>query len=403
MKKSILVIAPSSFPVNSAEAIVNIKLLRALTKCGKFEIDLVSKKHKWANYESKGLSEIGINLRSLNIVEVDNKINIKTIWQHFLCYFKFGVVYKGCHWAISALPVIKKLLNENNYDYILTKDSPSLLLGSYFKRKKNIKWVATWNDPYPTNFYPYPYGKGWAFRGTWADRKQIGLMRKYTDLHIFPSKRILDYMMRYLKLDINKTMVSPHVVLCNELKPLLCDSSKLRIIHSGNLKKPRDPKTFLLALSKFIQSYPDAKIEVTILGVFDTDTTHYIDKLGLSGYIKIKESIPYDESLEELSNHHIALIIEANCEEGIFMPTKVSDFIQCGKPLFAISPSQGVLNDLYKSHCINYFASVDDVDGICQELERLYHDFLINKDFALSSNIPQSYTEDYVVQQYLNI
>lgn len=403
MKKKILVIAPSSYPVNGAEAIVNIKLLRALTKCGKFEIDLVSKKHKWGNYKSKELSELGINLRSLNVVEVDNKINIRTIWQNLLCFFKFGVVYKGCHWAVSALPVVKKLLKENNYDYILTKDSPSLLLGSYFKRKENIKWVATWNDPYPTNFYPYPYGNGWAFKGTWADRKQIGLMRKYVDIHIFPSKRILDYMMKYLKLDINKTMVSPHVALSNELKPLLCDESKLRIIHSGNLKKPRDPRTFLCALSRLVHSYPETAIEVTILGVFDADTTYYIKELGLSDYIQIRQSISYDESLEELSNHHVALIIEANCEEGIFMPTKVSDFMQCGKPIFAISPSKGVLNDLYNGHCISYFASVDDETAIFRELERLYQDFLTNKEFPLSTNIPHIYTEDYIVQQYLNL
>ena len=82
--KRILLIAPSSYPINGAEAIVNIKLLRALTKSGNFEIDLVSKKHKWANYKSEDLSELGIRLRSLNIVEVDNKINLKTIWLHFL-------------------------------------------------------------------------------------------------------------------------------------------------------------------------------------------------------------------------------------------------------------------------------------------------------------------------------
>ena len=399
--KKILLIAPSSYPINGAEAIVNIKLLRALTKSGNFIIDLVSKKHKWANYKSEELSELGINLRSLNVVEVDNKINLRTIWQHLLCFLKFGVVYKGSHWAVSALPIVKRLLKENRYDYVLTKDSPSLLLGCYAKRKKKIKWVATWNDPYPINYYPHPYGKGWAFEGTWADHKQIRMMEKYVDVHIFPSKRILDYMMRYLKLDVNKTIVSPHVALSNEVQPLLCDNSKLRIIHSGNLKKPRDPKTFLTALARFTQLHTAAVIEVTILGVFDDEVNHYIKNLGLSDYIKIKEPVSYDKSLEELANHHVALIIEANCEEGIFMPTKVSDFVQCGKPVFAISPKQGVLNDLYNSNCISYFASVDDEDNIYDELVKLYDDFL-RKDLFVTSSIPTPFTEEEIVSQYLD-
>lgn len=399
--KKILLIAPSSYPVNGAEAIVNIKLLRALTKSGKFEIDLVSKKHKWTDYKTEDLSELGIKLRSLNIVEVDNKITLKTIWQHLLCFLKFGVVYKGSHWAVSALPIVKRLLKENKYDYVLTKDSPSLLLGCYAKRKKNLKWVAKWNDPYPINFYPQPYGKGWAFEGTWTDHKQIGMMRKYVDVHLFPSKRIFDYMMRYLKLDVNKTIVSPHVALSNELKPLLCDDSKLRIIHSGNLKKPRDPKTFLTALARFTRSHTAALIEVTILGVFDDEVNHYIKELGLSDHIKIMDPVSYDKSLEELANHHVALIIEANCEEGIFMPTKVSDFVQCGKPIFAISPKLGVLNDLYNSDSISYFASVDDEDAIYCELVKLYNDFLERKSFVQSS-IPLSFTEEEIVNQYLS-
>ena len=42
--KKILMIAPASYPVNGAEAIVNIKLLKALSDSGEFEIDLISKK-----------------------------------------------------------------------------------------------------------------------------------------------------------------------------------------------------------------------------------------------------------------------------------------------------------------------------------------------------------------------
>ena len=79
MKKKILVIAPQSYPVTGAEAIVNTKMLQAMARSGAFEVDLVSKKDKWQNYESEALEELGLGLNSLNIIEVDNQINFRVI------------------------------------------------------------------------------------------------------------------------------------------------------------------------------------------------------------------------------------------------------------------------------------------------------------------------------------
>lgn len=85
--KRILFIAPASFPVTGAENIVNIKLLQALSKSGDFEIDLVSKKSKWENYPSESISTYAVNLESLNVVEVDNRINVRTCVGHLLAFF----------------------------------------------------------------------------------------------------------------------------------------------------------------------------------------------------------------------------------------------------------------------------------------------------------------------------
>ena len=116
--KKILVIAPSSYPVLGPECIVNIKLLKTLTQTGEFEIDLISKKNKWSFYPSKELSKYNVRLRSINIIEVDNVVNIKTIWGHVKSWFKFGVIFKGAHWACQALPIALKMCNNNNDDYI---------------------------------------------------------------------------------------------------------------------------------------------------------------------------------------------------------------------------------------------------------------------------------------------
>ena len=127
MAKKILLIAPSSFPVNGAEAIVNIKLLKVLSEAG-YEIDLVSKRRKKGNYPSDNLSSYGVKLKSLNIVEVDNSITLASIFGTLMCLISFGIFYPGCHWAYFAKKIVKKLCKENKYEYILTKDTPSFII-----------------------------------------------------------------------------------------------------------------------------------------------------------------------------------------------------------------------------------------------------------------------------------
>ena len=167
LKKKILLIAPSSIPTFGAEAIVNKKLIFTLVKSEKFEIDLISQRIKWKHYP---VEEQDIPLKSIHIIDNDLRVTPIMIWQHILAFFKFGITFKAIHWAVKALPIAEKLVKQNKYDYILTKDAPSFVIGNYLKHKYGIKWIATWNDPYPGVKYPCPYGKGWSASGNVFDK-----------------------------------------------------------------------------------------------------------------------------------------------------------------------------------------------------------------------------------------
>jgi len=401
--KKILVISPQSYPVTGAESIVNMKMLKALSNSKNFEIDLISKRNKWINYPEDKLERYGINLRSLKVIEVDNKISLKTIFQHIMCIFKFGTVFKGSHWAYIALPTIKALVNQNKYDYVLTKNSPSLLLGSYLKKHYGLKWVANWNDPCPSVKYPHPYGQGYDSKGTLLDRREIAIMLN-ADIHVFPSDRIRDYMLRYLKVSPDKTKVIPHVVLDIPQVESRITDSKLKVVHSGNLQYPRNPLTFLKALKKLKDKYNTLNLEFSILGVYDKDTDNNIQELSLNDFVKIEKPVSYLDSLFKLRDYDIALIIEANCEEGIFMPTKVSDFMQCRIPIFAVSPQNGTLNDLFNNGYISYFADVTNIDDIFNTLDKLYNNFLNGTIYNQDKYpIPDNFTEKSVVATYLSL
>jgi glycosyltransferase involved in cell wall biosynthesis len=398
--KRILMIAPGSFPVTSAECIVNIKLLQAMTRCGQFEVDLISKALKWQDYPSDSMDNLGIRLNSHTVVIADNRLNVKTILQHIKCFLLFGTVYKGTHWAANAFPHVKKLVKSHKYDYILTKNESSFLLGYYFKKHNGIKWIATWNDPFPRILYPDSYIKYWNLKPMRSDKKCIRIIQDYTDNNIFPNNRLRDHLLKTIELPQDRTTVIPHVVLDNKTQKRQ-RQPRLKIIHSGNINYPRDPELFFTALENFFKNRPDALMDIYILGVTGQDIGQKISVHSLSGHVHTIAPVSYNTSIKMLQDYDVAVIIEAKCEEGIFLPTKVSDFMQEGIPVFAISPETGVLNDLHKNGNIPYFASNEDSGQIGTEIERLYQDYL-DDNIGNGRIIPENYTEKSVTETYLS-
>lgn len=399
--KRILVIAPDCFPVTGAESIVNIKLLQALSESGQFSVDLVSRKRKWTNYPSDTIESFNVSLNSMSVIEVDNKVSIITVLQSIYTFFKFGAIFKGCHWALAALKRVLPLVRNNNYDYVLTKNTPSYLLGAYLKKKFGIKWVATWNDPYPYVKYPYPYGKGKSCKENFFVRREISIMRN-ADVHVFPSKRLCDYMLSYLRPDSCTTEIIPHVVLESKVNHAIREkTNELRLIHSGNLGNYRDPENLLIAFKRFLDS-TKAAVSFTFMGKVNLSFHRIVQELNLDDFIKYKEPLEYKASLKELEHYDVAVILEANCNEGIFLPTKVSDFMQEKIPIFSVSPKIGVLNDLYQRGDVSYFATVSDVDSIYDALVSIYRDFHTGL-LKESTCICDDYLSTAIVRKYIEM
>lgn len=398
MRKRILVIAPSSYPINIAESIVNAKLLKALYKSDKFEIDLVSQNHKFEHYPKES---IDIDIKSINIVETTLKPDLESIYLHAKAFFHFGITFKGIHWAMKALPIVKKLVKRNKYDYVLTKDSVSYVLGYYLKKKYGMKWISTCNDPFPSNKYPMPYGRGYDTPCNYHQKYAIKAI-EHSDIIVFPSDRLRDYMLKYVNIEKEKTTIIPHVILDNSNTEKEIDyNCKLKIIHSGNLKSPRNPETFLAALKKMKETEPELNLEVSIMGAFDANLSNRINELRLNDTVKFIPTMKYSESIEKLKEFDMALIIEAPCEEGIFLPTKVTDFIQEKIRIFSISPKIGVLNDMYKKGMIEYFANVEDTDEIYNTLKEISASYSNGNLKRISKANHLDFTEETIVNKHL--
>lgn len=399
--KRILFIAPASIPVNGAEAIVNVKLLKLLVAEG-YKIDVISKKAKWEHYPLMQEEKLQSELESVNIIEVDNSFSLKTLWLHLMAWKRFHVAFKGVHWAYLASRVAKQKLSEHNYACVITKNYPSELLGCFLKRKYGLPWVATWNDPYPHERFPEPYGKGPHARLSLLKRPILKQMAIYPDAHIYPSSRLKDYMQSYLNVNPDKVHVIPHIVEGQSGNVSAeKETSCLRVCYIGCLDGPRQPWTTLEAISMFRKASPESRIQIDFIGTYPDGSVEKTKELGISDIVSFNSPVSYKESLELLKKYQVALIIEAPCPEGVFLPSKVSDAMSAGLSVFAVSPANGVLHDLYDSKSIQYFSDVTRPQTIAEEMTRMYGDFLSGK--LLDPIVPEEYLPESVARQYENV
>ncbi len=396
----ILFIAPSSYPISNAEANVNAKVLKMLAERG-CVIDLVCRKYKREYYPDSHDDFFFGKVNSIHEIFTDTDWNIATIWRHFRCLTTTGYVYKVSDWTVSALKVCKKLIAENKYDFIYSYNRPSELVAYILSKRYGIKWVAVWNDPYVPDKLPAPYGRGSQYRlKNPLRRKLIARIGKTAYYHIFPSERLRDYMLSYMTgMPRERTTIAPHIVTQNIIastdKPL---GEVLKIIHSGSLNNIRNPDTFCAGLRIFLDRNPGAKIEFTFLGVFERENDYFsglITRYDLQSHIRRLPPVTYTESIKTLSEYDACMLIEAKLCEGIFLPSKIADYMQADKPILALSPVEGVAHDMYVSGQIEYFADVTSTEQVALVIERIYEDFLAGK-LKRRDNKVSTFSEDSV-------
>ena len=394
----ILFLAPASIPVNGAESIVNLKLIKLLISKG-YEIDLISKKYKWDHYPVSRYDDLLSSLSSATVLEVDNHFGVKALWYHLRAWLRFGVLFKGIHWAYLASKKVESLIAEKDYKCVITKNIPSEVVGYWIMRRYRIPWIATWNDPYPHERYPEPYGKGPSTRLALFKKPLISQMSS-ADAHIFPSGRLRDYMLSYLNCDINKTFVISHIVESVAGCPKQRDGI-LNICYIGNLDGPRKPWTLLEAISIVKNRCIDNAMRVDFVGTTPVNMCDVIKEKGIDDIVNILPPVSYNESLKLMSRYDVALIIEAPCKEGVFLPAMVSDAMAAGISIFAVSPGDGVLHDMYTNGYIQFFSDVTKVDSIVNEMMRLID--LFNSNQLKKPLIPEEYKSDFIGCQYDNI
>lgn len=407
--KRILYIAPHCYPIKSSESICNSKVAYTLAKGG-YCVDVYTCIESSTYPEDKVLDGVLRESDNLNISYVRGRIITRTLTlldfircviHYAILYMKTGYYYNGLDYSYQIMRKVKDRMDREGirYDIMITRGFNTDYAGLYLHEKYGIPWIANWNDPYPTKRFPAPYGHGYEAPLPRSFKKLYNNIQKNIQIHTFPSDRLRNYMLKcFTNTNFSNTYVIHHMALSNVTVSSLPKPECFCLVHTGWVKTPRNPEPFLEALSNVARHY--SKMQCIFIGGCDVDAIRLVRNKGLASIVRFMPAMTYSESLKYVAHAHLSVIIEAECEEGIYLPTKFVDSLQCGTPVFCVSPKVGTLHDITEKYRVGYSCDNSNIHDIENALRKAIFDYESNALPRVSkSDIPEFF-DDFILEQY---
>lgn len=287
----------------------------------------------------------------------------------------------SAYWAQRTAQAAVQQHSERPFELVLSRSTsciahlPAMLFRRALRSAAPI-WIANWNDP-PSHLFPPPYRYRLAGPKRYFIDRYLQSAAAVADINTFPSEQLRDYLTEPLQLnaadtpELRRGLVIPHIGMgwTPRYQLATTDPMRFRICHAGNLSTERDPTLLFRALARVAKRRPEIRFEIEIIGRLDPTFETTAVELGLGGAIRKVDGLPFLDCLNRLSQSDLQVLIEAPCQRGVFLPSKLIDYIEVGQPILALSPRIGAVRDLITRHGFGLFAANDSQTDIEAALE----------------------------------
>ena len=399
----ILLFATGFAPYSFSENLVNSKLALAIQNRG-WHIDVISAVDEGPAY-STTWAKPWMSLKD-NTHEITNSAAASSFlfFKRCLDSCAMGHPLPYVRWARQAYRKGLELHEDKPYDVILSRSIScvSHLPALAFHKKTGVPWIANWNDP-PGFLFPAPYHirTNWFWQSIWS--RYYRAVARAATFNTFPSERLANYMQRHLScFPAKKTRIIPHLMLDGYEPEIQPESGVFRLCHAGNLANERDPGMFLAALRRLIDNEgKGTAIEFEVIGVENDKLRQQISQLNLQDYVHCLGTMSYVNTMNRLAQSTIPVLIEAPCEEGVFLPSKLADYVQSGRPMLAVSPENGTVADTLNKNGGGIAVDCTAVADIYRGLKALFEHWKTGTlDLQYSKKLHKNCMSTTVIGQY---
>ncbi len=274
-------------------------------------------------------------------------------------------------WLFSAVPAGKRWLRRQNGKVIIYSRATkhvSNVAGWLLKRSTGRPWVAHFSDPWVTAPNHNRFQK-------WLVVQMENRIFQDADAIVTVSRKLADHILNSHAWARHKVHVIPHGYAPLDKAPMPLTGAgtrALQALHAGSFTPTlREPDNLFAALVLLNQRMPlNGRLKLTCVG---DDTTRYqgmVEKMGLTDIVCLASSVPYQVCQEKIDQSDLLLVIDTPGYGGIFLPTKLIEYLPYAKPVMGLTEPDSTIYQLLQE-CDLTFANQEKPEEIADAFEGL--------------------------------
>jgi galactitol-specific phosphotransferase system IIB component len=249
------------------------------------------------------------------------------------------------YWVKPSVAYLKKYIQENNIDTIVTSGPPHSLhlIGLQLKQELDIKWLADFRDPWTT----IGYHKALKL-SAYAEKKH-----KLLEHQVLNSADAIIVTSKTTKTEFQAITSKPIEVITNgydvsNIKKQILDE-KFTLSHIGSFLTDRNPTILWQVLSELISENEKfaSHFKLNLIGKISQEILDEIKKNNLSQYCDNVGYLKHDEAVICQKKTQVLLLVEIDSEETkSIIPGKLFEYMVSERPIIAIGPKGSDIEEI---------------------------------------------------------
>lgn len=304
-------------------------------------------------------------------------------------------------WVKPSVNYLKKYIEENNIDTIITSGPPHSLhlIGLQLKKNLNLKWFADFRDPWTTIGYQKALKLS-----SYAKKKHKAL-----EAAVLTSADTIIVTSKTTKTEFQAITSKPIEVITNgydieKIEKQTLDE-KFTLAHIGSFLSERNPQILWQALQELVAENPDFKndFRLKLIGATSQQVLDTISEYKLDDYIMNLGYISHQEAVKQQRKSQVLLLIEINSfVTKSIIPGKLFEYMVSERPIIAIGPEGSDFAEIIADTNTGIFFTYDEKEKLKTLLLKYYQEYQ-NKNLKVHAVGLQQYSRKSLTEQLVKI
>lgn len=282
------------------------------------------------------------------------------------------------YWVKPSVTYLKKYIQENNIDTILTSGPPHSLhlIGLKLKEELGVKWFADFRDPWTT----IGYHKALKL-SSYADKKH-----KFLESKVLNAADTIIVTSKTTKSEFQALTQKPIEVITNgyDIENVAKQTldEKFTMAHIGSFLSDRNPKVLWEVLQELVteNSTFSANFQLKLIGKISQEILESLSNYNLESYCNNLGYVSHTEAIAHQRKSQVLLLIEIDSEDTkSIIPGKLFEYMVSERPIVAIGPKDSDFAEIISSTNTGVFFTYSEKERLKKTILSYFELFLENK------------------------